>query len=201
MRDIMLREAHEGGLMGHFGVTKTLQTLKDHLFWPKMRRDVERFYEHCVTCKKAKSKVSPQGMYLPLPIPDSPWTDISMDFVLGLPRIKTGWDSIFVVVDRKKDIISGLVEAQKTVCSSFQLTKVSHLQLAHFSSTLARATQLQLISTGVAESVLRQLEAVLREGRVPRDMCHACGKHVHGMRRPPHTPSMWSALCSSIAHA
>ncbi|KAL4384389.1 hypothetical protein GQ457_15G017870 [Hibiscus cannabinus] len=100
MRDILLREAHEGGLMGHFGVTKTLQTLKEHLFWPKMRRDVERFCEHCVTCKKAKSKVSPQGMYLPLPIPDFPWTDISMDFVLGLPRNKTGRDSIFVVVDR-----------------------------------------------------------------------------------------------------
>ncbi|KAL4291903.1 hypothetical protein GQ457_14G015330 [Hibiscus cannabinus] len=100
MRDILLREAHEGGLMGHFGVTKMLQTLKEHLFWPKMRRDVERFCERCVTCKKAKSKVSPQGMYLPLPIPDFPWTDISMDFVLGLPRTKTGRDSIFVVVDR-----------------------------------------------------------------------------------------------------
>ncbi|KAL4379292.1 hypothetical protein GQ457_02G026260 [Hibiscus cannabinus] len=61
-----------------------------------MRRDVERFCERCVTCKKAKSKVSPQGMYLPLPIPDFPWTDISMDFVLGLPRTKTGRDSIFV---------------------------------------------------------------------------------------------------------
>ena len=90
MRDILIREAHEGGLMGHFGVTKTLHTLKEHLFWPKMRRDVERYCERCVTCKKAKSKVSPHGMYLPLPIPESPWTDISMDFILGLPRTRTG---------------------------------------------------------------------------------------------------------------
>ncbi|KAL4323160.1 hypothetical protein GQ457_11G026100 [Hibiscus cannabinus] len=100
MRDILIREAHEGGLMGHFGVTKTLHTLKEHMFWPKMRRDVERFCERCVTCKKAKSKVSPHGLYLPLPIPDTPWTDISMDFVLGLPRTRTCRDSIFVVVDR-----------------------------------------------------------------------------------------------------
>ncbi|KAL4290122.1 hypothetical protein GQ457_14G017340 [Hibiscus cannabinus] len=100
MRDILIREAHEGGLMGHFGVTKTLHTLKEHLFWAKMRRNVERFCERCVTCKKVKSKVSPHGLYLPLPIPDSPWTDISMDFVLGLPRTRTGRDSIFVVVDR-----------------------------------------------------------------------------------------------------
>ncbi|XP_035542994.1 uncharacterized protein LOC118346093, partial [Juglans regia] len=100
LRELLVREAHGGGLMGHFGVAKTLGILHEHFFWPHMKRDVERICEKCITCKQAKSKLKPHGLYTPLPIPSEPWTDISMDFVLGLPRTKRGRDSVFVVVDR-----------------------------------------------------------------------------------------------------
>jgi hypothetical protein len=87
-------------LMGHFGAKKTEDVLASHFFWPKMRRDVERFVSGCITCQKAKSRLNPHGLYIPLPVPFIPWEDISMDFVLGLPRTKRGRDNIFVVVDR-----------------------------------------------------------------------------------------------------
>ncbi|KAK1615624.1 hypothetical protein QYE76_021141 [Lolium multiflorum] len=93
-------ESHAGGLMGHFGREKTLLMLADHFYWPKMRRDVDRYVRRCITCNKSKSKLKPHGLYTPLPAPTTPWEDISMDFVLGLPRTKRGHDSIFVVVDR-----------------------------------------------------------------------------------------------------
>ena len=81
--------------MGHFGMKKTEDILATHFFWLKMRRDVERFVARCTTCQKAKSRLNPHGLYMPLPVPSVPWEDISMDFVLGLPRTKKGRDSIF----------------------------------------------------------------------------------------------------------
>ena len=66
MHELFIREAHEGGLMGHFGVAKTLNILHEHFFWPHMKHDVHKFYDRCLVCKKANSKVMHHGLYTPL---------------------------------------------------------------------------------------------------------------------------------------
>ncbi|XP_040944249.1 uncharacterized protein [Gossypium hirsutum] len=81
IQKLLVIEAHGGGLMGHFVVAKTLSTLHEHFFWPGMRKDVERVCRQCITCKKAKSKINPHGLYKPLPISSAPWVDLFMDFV------------------------------------------------------------------------------------------------------------------------
>ena len=86
--------------MGHFGVDKTLELLKGKFFWPHMRKNVQSHCHRCISCLKAKSKTMPHGLYTPLPFASALWENISMDFILGLPRTQRGFDSIFVVVDR-----------------------------------------------------------------------------------------------------
>ncbi|KAF8113264.1 hypothetical protein N665_0053s0015 [Sinapis alba] len=79
LRKLYVREAHGRGLMGHFGVAKTLSTLQEHFYWPNMKKEVEKLCSRCVVFKQ-KSKVQPTGLYTPLTIPTEPWVDISMDF-------------------------------------------------------------------------------------------------------------------------
>ncbi|RDX78676.1 hypothetical protein CR513_41006, partial [Mucuna pruriens] len=88
IRQLLVKEAHESDPMGHFGELKTFEVLSEHFFWPHMRKDVHNMCNKFLVCKLAKSKVSPHGLYIPLYIPATHWTNISMIFFLGLPRSK-----------------------------------------------------------------------------------------------------------------
>ncbi|XP_073138536.1 uncharacterized protein [Henckelia pumila] len=100
IRELLVRESHSGGLMEHFRVAKTYQIFHEHFYWPHMKHEVEKMCEGCETCRKEKSRSQPHGLYDPLSVPNEPWVDIYMDYVLGLPRSKKGRDSIYIVVDR-----------------------------------------------------------------------------------------------------
>ncbi|GJY11371.1 RNA-directed DNA polymerase [Tanacetum coccineum] len=66
------------------------------LTWPKLARDVQKVINRCRVCHIAKTQHTNQGLYTPLPTPEGPWEDVSIDFVLGLPLTQRKKDSIMV---------------------------------------------------------------------------------------------------------
>lgn len=65
-----------------------------------MKEEIKKFVQACDICQRQKySATSPQGLLHPLPIPTKVWSDVSLDFILELPKSQ-GFDTILVVVDR-----------------------------------------------------------------------------------------------------
>ena len=47
---LSMREAHNGGLMGHFGIEKTRVILEEQFYWVNMHKDVIQNCGQCVEC-------------------------------------------------------------------------------------------------------------------------------------------------------
>ena len=65
-----------------------------------MYKDVQKFVKSCGVYQVAKGVSHNTRLYTPIVVPKKLWTDVSMDFFLGLPKTVKGYDSKFVVVDR-----------------------------------------------------------------------------------------------------
>ena len=99
-REFVISEAHS--MLAHLGASKTLDYLKDHVWWRDMVNDVRAYCETCHTCKISKpNNQKPYGLLNPLTVPSYPWESIGMDFVGPLPESgnRDGiFDSITVVI-------------------------------------------------------------------------------------------------------
>ncbi|WVZ85711.1 hypothetical protein U9M48_032602 [Paspalum notatum var. saurae] len=101
IRDLILREAHETAYSIHPGSEKMYQDLKQKFWWYGMKREVAEYVALCDVCQRVKAEhQKPAGLLRPLKIPEWKWEEIGMDFIVGLPRTQSGFDSIWVVVDR-----------------------------------------------------------------------------------------------------
>jgi hypothetical protein len=77
------------------------QDIKAYFWWAGMKRDVAEYIALCDICQRVKAEHQrPAGLLQPLPIPEWKWEEIGMDFITGLPRTPSGYDSIWVIVDR-----------------------------------------------------------------------------------------------------
>jgi hypothetical protein len=77
----------------------------------------------CDVCQRVKAEHQRlAGLLQPLKVPERKWEEISMDFVVGLPRTRDGYDSIWVIVDRLTKVAHFV--PMKTTYSGAQLAEL-----------------------------------------------------------------------------
>ncbi|GKB66661.1 putative reverse transcriptase domain-containing protein [Tanacetum coccineum] len=66
-----------------------------------MKADIATYVSKCLTCSNVKAEhQNPSGLLVQPEMPQWKWEKITMDFVTKLPKTSSGYDTIWVIVDR-----------------------------------------------------------------------------------------------------
>jgi hypothetical protein len=88
-----------------------------------MDDEIHQYVVSCDLCQRNKpSHQAKIGLLQPLPIPDRPWQQVSMDLITQLPRSRSGHDAIVVFVDKLTKMVHYIPTTTKVTAP--QLAKI-----------------------------------------------------------------------------
>ncbi|GKC44842.1 putative reverse transcriptase domain-containing protein, partial [Tanacetum coccineum] len=140
LRDLVMHESQKSKYSIHPGSDKMYQYLKLLYWWPNMKASIAMYVSKCLTCAKVKAEhQKPFGLLQQPEIPVWKWERITIDFVSGLPRTPSGYDTIWVIVDRltksahflpmkKMDSLEKLISLQKALGTNLDMCTAYHPQ-------------------------------------------------------------------------
>ncbi|GJT37782.1 putative reverse transcriptase domain-containing protein [Tanacetum coccineum] len=95
-------EAHSTKYSIHPGADKIYYDLRVMYWWPGMKKDIATYVSKCLTRSKVEVEHQrPSGLLQQPEIPEWKWERITMDFIMNFPRSSSGYDTIWVIVDRR----------------------------------------------------------------------------------------------------
>ncbi|GJT30383.1 putative reverse transcriptase domain-containing protein [Tanacetum coccineum] len=101
LRALIIHVSHKSKYSIHPGSDRMYQELKKMYRWPNMKAEIATYVSKCLTCAKVKAEYQkPSGLLVQPKIPQWKLKNITMDFVIKLPKTATSQDTIWVIVDR-----------------------------------------------------------------------------------------------------
>ena len=89
IRRELLKETRDPQWAGHPGKDRIYALLSRSYYWPKIELDIELYVKTCLVCQQDKGLTQKEASLLqPLPILESQWVSVSIDFITGLPKVK-----------------------------------------------------------------------------------------------------------------
>ena len=94
---------HDNPLVGHFRYVRMLELIQCKYYWPRMPKEIKVYMKSCTACQQAKPTChKPYRELQLLQQLWEPYTNILMDFIIGLPPSKCqskAYNSILVIMD------------------------------------------------------------------------------------------------------
>nr|GEW85805.1 retrotransposable element Tf2 [Tanacetum cinerariifolium] len=153
LRALIMHESHKTKYSIHPGSDKMYQDLKKLYWWPNMKADIATYISKCLTCSRVKAEHQKLfGLLVQPEIPQWKWEKITMDFIMKLPKTSSGYDTMWVIVDR--------------------LTKFAHFLPMKETDSMERLMRLYM-----KEVVSRRRVPSLSSLTVMENLHHSSGRH------------------------
>jgi hypothetical protein len=124
-------ELHTSLVGGHSGLLKTYHRVKKEFFWDGLKTGVQRFVEECLVFLQNKVEtVKTLGLLQPLSILSQCWEEVSMDFIIGLPKSE-GKSVIMVIVYRMTKYAHFFALSHPFKANKFSTTFMETVQKLH----------------------------------------------------------------------
>ena len=84
----ILVENHDVPIVGHVGINRTVDLIKQNYWWRGIWGDVTVYIRSCPVCQWMKSDNQKKaGEMQPIPLPKRAWQQITTDLVTDLPEL------------------------------------------------------------------------------------------------------------------
>ena len=114
-RDQIIQELHSIPYSAHPGIQRTVGKVRKSFFWRGMSGHIREFVENCPVCQMEKSDHTlSKGKLQSTHIPETKWSEISIDFITDLSTSSRNRDSVLVMVDKATRMVH-LSPCSKTI--------------------------------------------------------------------------------------
>jgi hypothetical protein len=132
IRELILHEFHDSAYSTHPRSTKMYHDHKSRYWWYGMKRARAEYVALCDNCQRVKEeRQRPAGLLQPLKIPECKWEEISMDFIVGLTKTQSGYDSIWVIVDHLSKVVHSILVKTTNKGSRLAMLYIARIVCLH----------------------------------------------------------------------
>jgi hypothetical protein len=147
----IIREIHDQSAAEHSDVRRTCKYLKKWYYWSQVKQSIKKYVKNCHICRRFKTSRDKYSKLLnSLSISNRSWTDIIMNFVIELSKIKNDFNAILMIINRlikMHHYVLCTTEEDETFAEKTIKLLINHVWKLHeLSSTIISDRESQFIS-------------------------------------------------------